>query len=126
VPTPASTARSSLVNPPEDDLVPGTKSSRTTVGIVEPIEIPDGSVLQRTTPTFDEVTTPQGLRGAHAVADGVWGRLIVESGSLGFVFEDTPDDVRTVVAGAHQVIPPARLHHVVISGPVRFAVEFHR
>jgi tellurite resistance-related uncharacterized protein len=88
--------------------------------------LPGGLELQRTTPTFDETSTPLGLRAAHAVADGVWGRLIVESGSLGFVFEDTPGDVRIVAAGEHQLIPPARLHHVVIDGPVRFAVEFHR
>ena len=89
-------------------------------------QLPDGLVLQRTTPTFDEVSTPNGLRAAHSVADGVWGRLIVESGSLGFVFEDTPNEVRVIAAGDQQVIPPARLHHVVIGGPVRFAVEFHR
>ena len=89
-------------------------------------KLPEGVELQRTTPTFDERSTPPGLRSAHAVADGVWGRLVVEDGSLGFVFEDTPDDVRALAAGEHQVIPPARLHHVVIDGPVRFAVEFHR
>ena len=90
------------------------------------INLPDDLMLQRTTPTFDEHSTPAGLRGAHSVADGLWGRLVVEQGSLGFVFEDTPDDVRMVQAGEHQVIPPSRLHHVVIDGPVRFAVEFHR
>lgn len=89
-------------------------------------QLPDGLALQRTTPTFTEASTPRGLRGAHAVADGVWGRLVVESGSLGFVFEDTPEDVRTVRAGDYQVIPPNRLHHVVIDGSVRFVVEFHR
>ena len=89
-------------------------------------QLPAGLVLQRTTPTFDENSTPKGLRAAHAVAEGVWGRLVVTAGSLGFVFEDTPDEVRTVGAGDHQLIPPARLHHVVIDGPVQFAVEFHR
>lgn len=89
-------------------------------------QLPAGLTLQRTTPTFDETSTPKGLRAAHAVAEGVWGRLRVSVGSLGFVFEDTPDDVRTVGAGEHQLIPPGRLHHVVIDGPVRFAVEFHR
>ena len=89
-------------------------------------ELPEGLTLQRTTPSFTERSTPAGLRNAHAVAEGVWGRLLVEQGSLGFVFEDTPADVRTVSAGEHQVIPPSRLHHVVIDGPVRFAVEFHR
>ena len=89
-------------------------------------ELPVGLTVQRTTPTFDEHSTPAGLRAAHSVAAGVWGRLVVEQGSVGFVFEDAPDDVRTVAAGEHQVIPPSRLHHVVIDGPVRFAVEFHR
>ena len=89
-------------------------------------KLPDRVELQRTTPTFDEHSTPAGLRSAHAVADGVWGRLVVEDGSLGFVFEDTPDEVRTVVPGEHQVIPPNRLHHVIVDDPVRFAVEFHR
>ena len=81
--------------------------------------------MQRTTPTFDETTTPKGLRAAHTVADGVWGRVGIESGSLGFVFEDTPDEVRVLGPADQQVIPPARPHHVVIDGPVRFAVEFH-
>lgn len=89
-------------------------------------QLPDGLVLQRTTPTFNEKSTPRGLRAAHTVADGVWGRLVVESGSIGFVFEDTPDDVRILAAGEQQIIPPARPHHVVIDGPVQFAVEFHR
>jgi tellurite resistance-related uncharacterized protein len=89
-------------------------------------DLPEGLTLQRTTPMFDEQSTPPALRNAHAVAEGVWGRLVVEDGSLGFVFEDTPADVRSVSAGEHQVIPPSRLHHVVIEGPVRFAVEFHR
>ena len=89
-------------------------------------ELPEGLTLQRTTSTFDERSTPAGLRRAHTIAAGVWGRLIVEQGSLGFVFEDAPEDLRTVSAGQHQVIPPSRSHHVVIDGPVRFAVEFHR
>ncbi|MGB3735219.1 MAG: DUF1971 domain-containing protein [Ilumatobacter sp.] len=89
-------------------------------------ELPAGLTLQRTTPTFDEHSTPAGLRRAHQVAEGVWGRLVVETGSLGFVFEDEPDVVRVIGSGDQQVIPPAALHHVVLDGPVRFAVEFHR
>jgi tellurite resistance-related uncharacterized protein len=89
-------------------------------------ELPGGLELQRRTPTFTEDTTPAGLRSAHAVAEEVWGRVVVEEGSMGFVFEDAPDDVRTVSAGERQIIPPARLHHVVLGEPVRFHVEFHR
>lgn len=90
------------------------------------IELPDGLALQRTTPTFDETSVPAALRKAHLVADGVWGRLVVSSGSVGFVFDDDPGNVRTVAAGDTQVIPPARPHHLVVDGPVTLAVEFHR
>ena len=89
-------------------------------------ELPVGLTLQRTTPTFDERSTPVGLLRAHQVAEGVWGRLVVEGGSLGFVFEDAPDVVRVIGSGDEQVIPPSALHHVVLDGPVRFAVEFYR
>ena len=88
-------------------------------------ELPEGLTVQRTTPTFDEHSIPAGLRRVHSVADGVWGRLVVEQGSVGFMFEDIADHVRTVAAGEHQVILPSRLHHVVIDGPVRFTVEFY-
>jgi tellurite resistance-related uncharacterized protein len=89
-------------------------------------ELPDGLELQRRTPTFTEESTPAGLRAAHAVGEHTWGRLVVEVGTIGFVFEDAADDVRTVSAGEHQIIAPERLHHVVLGDPVRFHVEFHR
>ena len=31
-----------------------------------------------------------------------------------------------ITAGDTRVIPPARPHHLVVEGPVRFHVEFHR
>ncbi len=93
----------------------------------EPAGLPPGMVHVRTTEVFDEHTAPAGLRRAHRVADGVWGRLVVHTGALSFRFEDEPGQVRVVGAGATVVIPPARLHHVAFDqGPVTFAVEFHR
>lgn len=89
-------------------------------------ELPTGLRLARTTPEFDETTVPSGLLGAHRVAEGVWGRLVVRTGSLRFVFEDDPQAGRTVSAGGHVVIPPGREHHLELGGPVTFAVEFHR
>lgn len=91
-----------------------------------PSELPGGLELARTTPTFDAASVPAGLTRAHRIAPGVWGRLVVTSGSLRFVFEDDQNGSRTVTAGEHQVIPPDRPHHVEVVGPVRFAVEFHR
>lgn len=89
-------------------------------------DIPDGFVLARTTPVFDNDTVPVGLLNAHQIAKGVWGRLIVTAGSVRFVFEDEPDSAVTVGAGGAVSIPPGRLHHVELDGPTAFAVEFHR
>ncbi|MEZ5227937.1 MAG: DUF1971 domain-containing protein [Acidimicrobiales bacterium] len=89
-------------------------------------EIPDGFVLARTTAVFDNDTVPAGLLRAHRVADGVWARLVVHTGTVGFVFEDTADEPIELVAEQAIVIPPARLHHVELSGPATFAVESHR
>ncbi|MFZ1438645.1 MAG: DUF1971 domain-containing protein [Candidatus Microthrix subdominans] len=88
--------------------------------------LPDGLELTRTTKLFDNDTAPAGLLKAHQVAEGVWARLVMHSGSVGFVFEDRPDDVITVADGGNVVIPPQRLHHVVLGEPATFVVEFYR
>jgi len=88
-----------------------------------PMVLPAGARLVRTTPEFDEHTVPDGLRRDHRIAAGVWGRLVVRSGALRFGFGD--DAEFGVPAGGEVVIPPQRVHHVSIAGPVRFAVEFH-
>lgn len=87
--------------------------------------LPDGLELARTTDVFDEESVPAGLLRAHRVADGVWGRLVVHEGSIGFRFEDD-DRSMSAAAGESIVIPPGRRHHVEVNGPVRFVVEFHR
>lgn len=89
------------------------------------LELPDGVRLVRTTDVFDEASVPAGLQRAHRVAAGVWGRLVVDAGCLGFRFEDE-DRTRHLVAGDAQVIPPERPHYVETDGPVAFRVEFHR
>ena len=88
--------------------------------------MPPGLDLARTTPEFDEASVPGGLLAFHRIAAGVWGRLVVRSGAIGFQFEDDDTAVFTIVAGDTQVIPPERPHRVVPIGAVRFVVEFHR
>jgi len=90
------------------------------------MELPDGLELARTTPVFDETSVPSGLLAAHQITEGVWGRLLVVTGAIDFVFEDDVDNARHLTAGDHQVVPPARPHHVRLVGPVTFCVEFHR
>ncbi|HWL42234.1 MAG TPA: DUF1971 domain-containing protein [Ilumatobacter sp.] len=89
-------------------------------------ELPDGLEHGRTTDVFDEQHHPRGLLRAHRVAEGVWARLLVHTGSLTFVFDDQPKQPIEVAAGADLVIPPSLPHHVEIDGPVTFAIEFHR
>jgi tellurite resistance-related uncharacterized protein len=88
--------------------------------------MPEGLSLARTTPAFTTESTPSGLRSAHEVADGVWGRLKVQAGSLRLVFEDAVDDAVIVTAGGSVDIPPQRRHHVEPADDAVFVVEFHR
>lgn len=88
--------------------------------------LPEGLDHVRTTDLFDEATVPAGLLRAHRVADGVWGNLVVRSGTVTFVFDDEPDRPIAVQVGEAVAIPPARQHHVELAGPATFAVEFHR
>lgn len=88
--------------------------------------LPDDLDYVRTTDVFDNTTVPAGLLRAHRVADGAWGRLVVHTGTVTFVFEDEPDRPIVVSAGEAQAIPPGRHHHVELGGPATFAVEFHR
>jgi tellurite resistance-related uncharacterized protein len=90
-------------------------------------ELPSGLEHVRTTPTFNEESVPPGLLGAHRIASGVWGRLVVHSGTLILRFEDTPEESHVVHAGEHLAIPPERPHKVELDeGPIAFAIEFHR
>lgn len=90
-----------------------------------PDALPEGVELVRTTPDFDHGSVPDGLRRAHHIAPGVWGRLRVVAGSLDFVWED--DGRRSSLrAGDTIVIPPERRHHVEPGEDATFHVEFHR
>jgi tellurite resistance-related uncharacterized protein len=88
--------------------------------------LPDGLEHVRTTDTFDNDTVPAGLLRAHRVAEGVWGRLVVHSGTITFVFDDEPEHPITVSPGEAVAIPPARQHHLELHETATFAVEFHR
>jgi len=87
---------------------------------------PEGLEHVRTTAVFDNETVPAGLLRAHHVAAGVWGRLVVHTGEVDFVFEDDAENPHTVHAGETMTIPPERKHHVELRGHATFAVEFHR
>jgi tellurite resistance-related uncharacterized protein len=88
--------------------------------------LPLGVEYVRTTDVFDNATVPAGLLRAHRIADGIWGRLVVHTGTVTFVFDDEPDQPIAVSAGASVAIPPGRQHHLEPNEPATFAIEFHR
>ncbi len=90
------------------------------------VELPPDLEVVRTTKVFDRLTAPNGLLRAHALASEVWARLVVETGTVEFVFEDLPADVRTIGPGGHQIVPPARRHHITPDDDATFYLEFHR
>ena len=92
---------------------------------VEPDRLPADIVLVRTTSEFDHHSAPAGFARAHRIAAGVWGRLVVRQGRLGFRFEDD-EEVLRVAAPGMVVIPPQRPHRLVLDEPVRFVVEFYQ
>lgn len=89
-------------------------------------QLPAGLEYVRTTDEFDQDNHPKGLHRAHHVAPRVWGRLVVRTGELVFVFEDQEASPITAKAGDTVLIPPQRKHHVEFPEPVTFVIEFHR
>lgn len=74
---------------------------------------------------FTETTTPANFQKHHATRPGVWGKLVMESGSMAFEWE-TNAGLSALAAGDTVVIPPETPHRVILQGPVSFFVEFYR
>lgn len=74
---------------------------------------------------FTETTTPLNFQKHHATRPGVWGKLVVESGAMGFEWE-ADAALSALTAGDTVVIPPETPHRVILQGPVSFFVEFYR
>jgi tellurite methyltransferase len=87
-------------------------------------ELPGGLEVVRSTRIFDEGSMPAGLRRAHRVAAGLWGRLHVEEGTLRFRAATQPPMEVELGPGGIQPIPPETDHDVEPEGPVRFFVQF--
>jgi len=89
-------------------------------------EMPGGLVTVRTAGPFTADTLPSGLRRAHRVAAGTWGRLVVLEGSATITIATDPAVERTLRAGQAQAIPPEVPHAVATARSVRLVVEFLR
>ena len=88
-------------------------------------KLPEGAVKAGSTPSMTEETVVPGILKKHLAPKGKFGYLVVEEGSLQFVWEDDADNVLDADPEHPIVIFPERYHHVSITGKVRFRVEFY-
>lgn len=87
--------------------------------------LPDTAEKAGETKWMNQDTVVPGILKKHLAPKGKWGRLVVRSGSLEYVWEDDAENVLISDPGHPIVIYPERFHHVVITGPVEFKVEFY-
>lgn len=92
--------------------------------LCERAEMPEGLRLAQTSPHWDQHSLPRGLRSAHVLATGTWGRLHLEEGDLSFRAATTPPIDHVLHAGAVQEIPPGIEHEIEPHGHVRLFIEF--
>ena len=87
---------------------------------------PEGLTKYSETPLFTAESVPEKLLKAHTTKPGVWGKLQVLEGSLHYIVPGPPLSRALIEAGDHGVIEPTVPHHLEISAPVAFKVEFYR
>ena len=87
--------------------------------------LPEGARKIGSTPTMTEDTVVPGILKKHLAPRGRFGYLVVEDGSLQFIWEDDAANPLDAASGHPIVIFPERFHRVKINGRVRFRVEFY-
>jgi len=90
-----------------------------------PDRLPAGVEPYRTIGPFDAATLPAGLRRTHNLKAGTWGRVALEQGRLGFVWEDEVGGRDDLTAPAEIVVPPQVPHHVE-GDDFRLSITFYR
>lgn len=91
------------------------------------IGIPENVCAYKKTPLFTQETVPKGLLADHNTKAGVWGKLHVLKGKLGYVITQPGQEFETIIkAGETITIIPEQKHCVSLSGEVEFFVEFYK
>jgi len=88
--------------------------------------LPESAVKVGSTPSMDNETVVAGILKNHLAPKGKHGLVVVEEGSLKFVWEDDANNVLDADTENPIIIYPERFHHVVLDGPVKFRVEFYQ
>jgi len=89
-------------------------------------ELPQGAVKVGQTPNMTEGTVVKGILKNHLAPKGKVGLVVVEEGALQYIWEDDKENVLDADKDHPIVIESERYHHVVITGPVVFRVEFYK
>lgn len=89
------------------------------------LELPEGFVAYKRTPTFNEASMPAGLQRNHSTKAGVWGVIHILSGRLRYCLDGLDGRVLTLDPDNAGFVLPEVLHHVEAAEPVQFFVEFH-
>ena len=106
-----------------DDLVDRALHYRS-VDPVMTAAAPTLTTPYKSTPVFDEVTLPAGLRREHRTKAGAWGVIRVLEGRLRYQVIDPSSEV-ILEPGRPGLILPQQPHLVEPLGPVRMQVEFY-
>ncbi len=88
--------------------------------------LPQGAIKVGSTPSMTEKTVVKGILKNHLAPKGKYGLVVVEEGTLQFIWEDDKENILNADSQHPIVIPPERFHHVVITKPVVFRVEFYK
>jgi tellurite methyltransferase len=89
-------------------------------------ELPVAVRWVRNTEVWDQESMPQGLRRAHRLAAGTWGRVVVVKGRLRFTAVTTPPTDVVLGPGSVHTIAPEVVHDVQPEGAVHFRLQFFR
>ncbi|MCS5421347.1 MULTISPECIES: flavodoxin domain-containing protein [Psychrilyobacter] len=88
--------------------------------------LPKEAVKVGETPFMTGENVFPGILEKHMAPKEKYGYIVVEEGSLDFVWEDNLEEVFTVDKNHPFLIEPERYHHVIITEEVKFKVEFYK
>lgn len=89
-------------------------------------DLPEGLTKYYESPIFDEETLPHALQKGHKTKAGCWAKAIITEGAIGYVLKERPEEILTLSAGEFVIIEPEVPHHVEVTGPVKFQLEFYK
>lgn len=88
-------------------------------------ELPTHVEKYKQTKVFTEKTVPKGLLNNHQTMQSVWGKIVVISGKLNYIIEET-NEVNLIDEKNAGIIEPQAFHRLEMLGEVEFYVEFYK